>query len=134
MRTRLRMARAGVLLLAVVLLASACQNPIVRSRRSSAQPAPLATPSSAVVIEITGTRGLRFEGSYGELGAPKQLAGDVPRTLTFRTGVGFSAAFQKRTTQGELGIKIMVDGKTVHESTTTKDYGVVTYTHRLPGK
>jgi hypothetical protein len=134
MRTRLRMARSGALLLAVVLLASACQNPIVRTRRSTAPPRPLATPSSAVVIEVVGTEGLHFEGSYGELGSPKPLSGDVPRTLTFRTGVGFSVAFQKRTTQGELGLKVMVDGKTLHQSTTTKDYGVVTFTYRLPGK
>ena len=134
MRTRMRMARSAVLLLAVILLASACQNPIVRGRRQVRQPVAVATPSSAVVIEVVGTQGLRFEGSYGELGQPKQLAGDVQRTLTFRTGVGFSIAFQKRTQQGELGLKVMVDGKTVHQSTTTKEYGVVTYTHRLPGK
>jgi hypothetical protein len=134
MRTRIRMACSGVLLLAVILLASACQTPMVRSRRQVSQPVVVATPSSAVIIEVVGTQGLRFDGSYGELGQPKQLAGDVPRTLTFRTGVGFSVAFQKRTQPGELGIKVMVDGKTVHESTTTKEYGVVTYTHRLPGK
>jgi len=134
MRTRMRMARSGVLLLAVILLTSACQSPMVRSRRQGTQPVAVATPSSAVVIEVVGTQGLRFEGSYGELGQPKPLAGDVPRTLTFRTGVGFSVAFQKRTQPGELGIKVMVDGKTVHESTTTKEHGVVTYTHRLPGK
>jgi hypothetical protein len=86
------------------------------------------------VIEVFGTQGLRFEGSYGELGQSKPIAGDVPRTLTFRTGVGFSVALQKRTRAGELGLRVMVDGKVASQSTTTKEYGVVTYTHRLPGK
>lgn len=128
------MARTAVLLLAVVLLASGCQGPIARNRREGRRPVALATPSSAVVIEVFGTQGLRFEGSYGEFGQSTAVAGEVPRTLTFRTGLGFSVALQKRTQAGELGLRVIVDGKVVSQSATTKAYGVVTYVHRMSAK
>lgn len=126
--------RSTVVVLAVILLASACQSQTARSRRETRQPVALATPSAAVVIEVFGTHGLRFQGSYGELGRPTPVAGDVPKTLTFRTGLGFSVALQKRGQGGELGLRVIVDGKVVSQSTTSKEYGVVTYLHRIPAK
>lgn len=127
--------RLACVLLLVVALTSGCGSTSSRGRRGGSQaPVTAPTASASVVIEVSGTDGLRFEGSYGELGDTKPVSGTVPTRLTLKTGVGFSVALQKRTPQGELGIKVTVEGKVVSESKTVKEYGVVTYTHRLPGK
>ncbi len=131
---RMPVVRLACVLLLVVALTSGCRATSSRGRGGPQAPVPAATPTAAVVIEVFGTEGLRFEGSYGELGDTKPVSGTVPARLTFKTGVGFSVALQKRTPQGELGIKITVEGKVVSEAKTVKEYGVVTYTHRLPGK
>ncbi|MBI3998207.1 MAG: hypothetical protein HY355_04170, partial [Armatimonadetes bacterium] len=105
--------------------------------RRRAEPGAAPTPSlpaQNVVIEVFGTPGLRFEGSMGELGATKSVTGTVPTRLTFQTRVGFSIVLQKRTPEGELGIKVTVGDKVVNQASTKKEYGLVTYTHQPPGR
>jgi hypothetical protein len=132
------MNRAGValLLIAVALVVSACGGYGRRTERRPDQVVVLATPVATipVVIEVFGTPGLKFGGSYGELGGPKTLEGIVPTHLTFKTFGGFSVAFQKRIQDGELGIAISVDGKEVNRSQTIKPFGVVTYMHQSTAK
>jgi len=97
-------------------------------------PQPSPRPAIPVAIEVFGTSGLQFEGSYGELGEAKRAAGAVPARLAFQSTEGFSVTLQKRTDVGELGIQVTVAGKPVHRSSTTREFGLVTYTHRLPSQ
>jgi hypothetical protein len=83
-----------------------------------------------VVIEVIGTQGVRFGGSYGAPTDLKSIESTVPARLTFNTLAQFSVALQKRGTAGELGIIIMVNGREVNRATTVKPFGVVTYVHR----
>jgi hypothetical protein len=124
---------ALVLALIVVAVVSSACGSLRRTTRRPDQIIVLATPVATipVVIEVFGTPGLKFGGSYGELGGPQTLEGTVPTHLTFKTLVGFSVAFQKRTQEGQLGIAITVDGKEVSRSVTVKPFGVVTYMYRI---
>jgi len=126
---------AFVLLLAAVALAgSACRGSTPQAPRRDVV-VPLVTPAAIpVVIEVFGTREIRFGGAYGELGGPQSIEGTVPARLTFNTMAGFSVALQKRGSEGELGITVIVEGRQVHQSTTVKPFGVVTYTHRITPK
>ncbi|MGQ0550579.1 MAG: hypothetical protein ACT4PY_13025 [Armatimonadota bacterium] len=83
-----------------------------------------------MTIEVFGTPGLQFEGSYGALGETQPVAGTVPTRLTLRSAIGFSVALQKRTKDGELGIKVIVGDRVVNQSSTKKVLGLVAYTHR----
>jgi len=123
--------RAALILVLLALLGGACRNPTARGRPDIAS-APQASPRAMtpVTIEVFGTPGVQFEGAYGELGDTKPVSGTVPTRLTFRSGVGFTVALQKRATQGELGIKVIVDGRTITQSSTKKVHGLVTYTQR----
>lgn len=133
MRTRLPVRYAGLLLLLLVtLIVSACgtRSSRTRDRQDALVQLPTPGPASTVVVEVFGTSGLRFGGSYGELGQPKSFEGTIPARLTFEHREGFSIALQKRTTDGELGIQITVDGRPVNRVTTSRPFGVVTYTQR----
>jgi hypothetical protein len=91
-----------------------------------------ATVSAMVVVEVFGTPGARFGGVLSELGMqPKSVEGTVPTRLTLETGAGFRVALQKRAgDNGELGIAVSVNGRQVSRSTTKREFGVVTFTHR----
>jgi hypothetical protein len=134
MRTRSLVLRAGVLLVFLgVLLSAGCGGPTVRSR---ARPAPDVVrsspgPATPVVIDVFGTPGTRFGGSYGEVDNPKSFEGAVPARLTFEYRRAFSIALQKRGPAGELGMQVTVNGKPVERVATTKSFGVVTYKHGI---
>lgn len=133
LRTRIAVRHTGIMLLLIAtLIVSACGTRSSRTRggREALVTFPTPGPASAVVVEVFGTSGLRFGGSYGELGQPRSLEGTVPARLTFEHRAGFSVALQKRTAEGELGIQIMVDGQPVNRSTTSRPFGVVTHTRR----
>jgi hypothetical protein len=83
------------------------------------------------VIEIFGTSGTRFGGTYGELGASQSVEGTVPTRLAFEYRGAFSIALQKRVPAGELGMQVTVNGKPVERVKTTKSFGVVTYKHGI---
>jgi hypothetical protein len=121
-----------VLVLLCSLIVSACGTRPARplGREGGLVSLPTPPPASTVVVEVFGTTGLRFGGSYGELGQPKAYEGAVPARLTFEHRTGFSIALQKRATDGELGIQITVDGRPLNRITTTRPFGVVTYTYR----
>jgi hypothetical protein len=133
MRTRLPVRYVGlVLLLLATLTVSACgtRSSRPRDRQDALVKLPTPGPASAVIVEVFGTSGLRFGGSYGELGQPKSFEGTVPARLAFEHRAGFSIALQKRVSDGELGIQITVDGQPVNRVTTSRPFGVVTYTQR----
>lgn len=124
-----------VVLVGVIAATASCRAP---GRRGGSIepliPQPSPRPAMPVVIEVFGTSGLRFEGSYGELGESKRAGGAVPARIAFQTVAGFSVTLQKRTDAGELGIQVTVAGKPVHRSSTTREFGLVTYTHRAPSQ
>lgn len=127
------MARAGVLLLVIALATSACGGPVPGARPRPKREVVRSTPgpSTPVVIEIFGTPGTRFGGSYGEIDAAKSVEGAVPARLTFEFRRAFSIALQKRVPVGELGMQVMVGGKPVGRVSTTKAFGVITYKHGI---
>lgn len=118
------------MILGLALLAGACGGPIGR-RRPDPLPS-VAAPAAVtpVTIEVFGTPGLKFEGSYGALGETQPVTGTVPATLTLKSSIGFTVALQKRVRDGELGIKVIVAGRVLNQSSTKKVNGLVTYTHR----
>jgi hypothetical protein len=135
-RVTVNRAALALLLITIALVASGCGGYARRAQQRPGQVVVVATPVATipVVIEVFGTSGLKFGGSYGELGGPKTLEGTVPVRLTFKTLAGFSIAFQKRAQDGELGMAVSVDGKEVSRSQTVKPFGVVTYMHQITPK
>jgi hypothetical protein len=128
------MNRFVILVVAAALLGSACAAPRSRGRAvPQAQPTP-ERATFAVVIVVSGTPGLKFDGSYGELGATKPVTGTAPTQLSFQTAGGFSVSLQKRDRPGQLSMKVVVGGRVVSETSTSKEYGVVTYVHRSAGQ
>ena len=128
------MNRFVILVVAAALVGSACAGPRSRGRAvPQAQPTP-ERATFAVVVVVSGTSGLKFEGSYGELGATKQVTGTAPTQLSFQTAGGFSVSLQKRDRPGQLNMKVVVGGRVVSEASTSKEYGVVTYVHRPAGQ
>src|SRR3990172_6750078 len=114
MRTRIPVRPTGlVLLLLVTVIVSGCgtRSSRTRDRQDALVRLPTPGPASAVVVEVFGTSGLRFGGSYGELGQPKSFEGTVPARLAFEHRTGFSIDLQKRATDGELGIPGTGDGE-----------------------
>ena len=133
-RTANVMNRFVILVVAAALIGSACAAPRSRGRAvPQAQPTP-ERATFAVVIVVSGSPGTSFEGSYGELGATKPVTGTVPTRLTFQTAGGFSVALQKRDRPGQLSMQVIVGGRVVSETSTSKEYGVVTYVHRPAGQ
>ncbi len=128
--TRSSTIRIAVLLVALAVLGSACGGPIGRQRPDPARPPAVPVATTPVTIEVFGTPGLQFEGSYGALGETQPVSGTVPTKLTLKSVVGFTVALQKRAKDGELGIKVIMDGRIVNQSSTKKVLGLVTYTHR----
>lgn len=129
------MHRLIILVVAAALIGSACAaGPTSRRRQvPQAQPTP-ERATFAVVVVVSGSPGLNFEGSFGELGATKPVTGRVPTQLSFQTVGGFSVALQKRGRPGQLSMKVVVGGRVVNEASTSKEYGVVTYVHRPAGQ
>lgn len=94
--------------------------------------APVAQASPYTVeIRVTGTSGLRFSGSYGDLSGIRSVEGTVPATYTIVNPSGdiVSAVFQKRAEMGTLTVQLVKDGAVVESQTTTAAYGVVTVSH-----
>lgn len=127
-RTVTRVPAAAVVLVAAVL-GTACLGS-APARRPAAGP-PIAMPSPgrpvAVTIEVFGTTGTRFGGSYGDYTAPRTVEGTVPARFTFEARQGFTVALQKRAAAGELGMEITVDGRRVKRVATTRPYGALTH-------
>lgn len=94
--------------------------------------APVAQASPYTVeIRITGSPGLSFSGSYGDLGGLRSVDGTVPATYTIvdPTYDMVSAVFQKQVEEGTLTVQLVKDGVVVASQTTTAAYGLVTVTY-----
>lgn len=80
-----------------------------------------------VEIQVRGTSGLEFSGSYGDTGGQKSVDGTVPETYTIEDPEGniVSCTFQKQQTSGTLTVKLVKDGEEKKSKSTTAEYGVV---------
>lgn len=86
--------------------------------------------NSDFTIQLSGTQGLSFSGSYMVMTSNGQTAshsvnGTIP-TFYSVSGTIVSCAFQKQTTWGTLHVAIFKNGQLVIESETTSPYGMVT--------
>jgi len=84
---------------------------------------------SDFIIEVSGTSGLQFSGSYmsvtsGGQSTSRSVDGIVPAQYSI-SGYIVSCAFQKKSEGGTLKVRILKDGKVVSYSETSATYGVV---------
>ena len=86
---------------------------------------PGAFPERTVVIFVEGTPGLTFEGSYGTPAATTPVHGVVPAQYTIKTQVAVAASFTKAVSEGELVVRVLVDGQEVARQSTTAPFGSV---------
>ncbi len=84
-----------------------------------------------VTILVEGTPGLPFTGSYGTAQATRSVRGAVPATYTVKSAVGVAATFSKETEQGELVVRLVVDGTEVFRRATTLPFGTVVAAYSL---
>jgi hypothetical protein len=84
-----------------------------------------------VTILVEGTPGLPFTGSYGTAQTTQSVRGAIPATYTVKSAVGVAAAFSKETEQGELVVRLLVDGREVFRRATTLPFGTVTVAYSL---
>jgi hypothetical protein len=86
-------------------------------------------PNSEYTINVTGSDGLEFSGSYMVVstnGASKYEPVDatVPATYKFMGNV-VTIDFQKKVTGGTLKVEIIKNGNVVNTSETTAEYGII---------
>lgn len=79
-----------------------------------------------VILVIDGTAGLPFEGSYGTPAKTTAVRGAVPTQFTVKTAVGVVGTFTKSAADGELVVRVMVDGQEVQRRATSAPFGTVT--------
>ena len=80
-------------------------------------------------IRIAGTDGLKFSGSYMQVGSSgssesQSIEGTVPAEYTIKGAIA-SVVFQKKERNGTLRVEIVRDGKVVKSAETSAEYGVV---------
>jgi hypothetical protein len=92
-------------------------------------PPPEARPGAfrerTVMLSLEGTPGTPFEGSYGTPSQTTSARGTVPAEFTVRTSVAVVASFAKGTVEGELVVRLIVDGQEVQRRSTSSPYGIV---------
>jgi len=79
-----------------------------------------------VVLVVDGPAGLPFEGSYGTPGETTAVRGVAPAQFTVKTAVGVVATFTKSAADGELVVRVMVDGQEIQRRATSAPFGTVT--------
>lgn len=84
-----------------------------------------------VTIAVEGTPGLPFAGSYGTAQSTQAVHGTVPATYTVTSAVGVAATFSKEVEQGELVVRLLVDGREVFRRRTTQPFGTITAAYSL---
>jgi len=86
--------------------------------------------ASEYQIEVSGTAGLKFSGSYLVVSGDgsstgHSVDGTVPASYTVKGSIA-SVVFQKQSEAGSFTVQISKGGKVIKESTTSAAYGVVT--------
>ncbi len=84
-----------------------------------------------VTLHIEGTPGLAFEGSYGTPQSTTATRGMVPAQYQVKTAVAVAANFTKAAAEGELVVRIVVDGQELQRRTTTAPFGSIVVLQRF---
>lgn len=84
---------------------------------------------SSYTVNVSGTPGLNFSGSYMVVASGKSesrsVDGVVPQSYQLKGNI-VSVSFQKKSQGGVLEVKILKDGRVVSASDTSAAYGIVT--------
>jgi hypothetical protein len=75
-----------------------------------------------VVVVLEGTPGVAFEGSYGTPLQTVPARGTVPARYSLKTAVAVAASFTMTSADGELVVRLVVDGQEVQRRSTTVPY------------
>jgi len=86
---------------------------------------------AALVIEVSGTPGLGFEGSFGTAPATKNVEGRVPARYMVETAVAVAVNLRKATEDGELTVRVLRGEREVARQSTTAPYGSVLLVYRV---
>ncbi len=84
-----------------------------------------------VTLHVEGTPGLAFEGSYGTPQSTTTTRGTVPAQYHVKTAVAVAANFTKSAADGELIVRIIVDGQELQRHSTTAPFGSVIVLQRF---
>jgi hypothetical protein len=86
---------------------------------------------AALVIEVSGTPGLGFEGSFGTAPATKNVEGRVPARYAVVTAVAVAVNLRKASEDGELTVRVLRGEHEVARQSTTAPYGSVLVVYRV---
>jgi len=84
-----------------------------------------------LVIEVSGTPGVTYQGSLGTGNINKSIEGQVPAEFTVRTAVAAVVSVTKEREDGELTVFVLRAGKEVARRTTTAPFGTVILVYRV---
>lgn len=92
---------------------------------------PGAVTERTVILFVEGTPGLAFEGSYGTPQSTATARGVTPAQFEVKTAVAVVATFTKAAADGELIVRIVVDGQEFARHSTTAPFGSVIVVQRF---
>lgn len=78
-----------------------------------------------VEVRLSGTPGMKFHGSYGDVSGQQSVDGTLPASYSLTAEGVVSTTFQKQEAGGTLTVELVVDGRTVDSKSTSAEYGVV---------
>lgn len=89
-----------------------------------------------VLVRVTGDRGVRFSGAYGNTDSTRSVDGTTPAEFAVRgvdtgslsTDVVTANMQKTRAGSERLTVQIVVGGRVVKEASTTAEYGTVDVT------
>lgn len=84
-----------------------------------------------VVLSVEGTAGLAFEGSYGTPSKSMSARGTVPAQYTVKTSIAVVASFTKGAAEGELVVRVLVDGREMQRRGTSAPFGTIIISQRF---
>jgi hypothetical protein len=118
--------RIPILLLLAGTL-SACSTMMLVPEHQETPPPPV-----KLVIEVSGTPGLGFEGSIGTTLASRSIEGQVPAQFTVETAIAVVANVTKKQEDGELTVRVLRAEQEVARRTTAAPFGniLLVYTPR----
>jgi len=84
-----------------------------------------------LVIEISGSPGVTYQGSLGTGNVNKSIEGQIPAEFTVKTAVAAVVSVTKEQEDGELTVRVLRGGQEVARRTTTAPFGTVTVVYRI---
>lgn len=124
---RIRIAGGGLLLVAVLAgLSAGC---LFLAPRPDVRPGAFRERTALLVLD--GTAGLAFEGSYGTPAQSTAVRGRVPAQYEVRTSVAVIGTFTKGAAEGELIVRLLVDGQETQRRSTSAPFGTVIVSQRF---